>query len=137
VFAGLDAELAQMTVTCRQAEPVTQHDEIAVVAAVGRRLDDPVGGGENGMAFFGRDIEALMEPGFAGERIASTAVGARQPPPGPRASRRLSERRSGDSRGRQVDHGARRRCPREARAMSTARWRARRSPATCRRRRAI
>src|SRR5438034_7638930 len=77
--ADADRERTQMAVACRQPEPVLEHDEVAVIAGIGRRLDDAVGRGVDGLAFFGRDVETLMEPRLARERIASTAEGAGQP----------------------------------------------------------
>ena len=77
--AGLDRECAQVAVPRREAVPVFEDDQVAVVARVGRRFDDAIGGRVDGLAFFRGDIEPLMEARLAGERIASAAERAGEP----------------------------------------------------------
>ena len=61
LWPGLTLKRAEVAVASRQAERVLEHEQIPVVAGIGRRFDDAVGGREDRLAFFGRDVETLME----------------------------------------------------------------------------
>src|SRR5580765_6722000 len=56
-----------------------EHDEVAVVARIGRRLHRAISSRVNGLAFFRRDVDALVIAGLARERIATAAERTSQP----------------------------------------------------------
>ena len=58
---------------------MSQDDEVAVVAGIRRRFNFAVGRRVDGLALFGRDVDALMEARLARERIAATAEVSAQP----------------------------------------------------------
>src|SRR5262245_50056591 len=86
-------EHTEMPVARRQTEIVADHHEVAVVAVVGRRLDDAVGGRVDRIALFGRDVDALVIRGLAREWIRASAKRASQPAmSGPDGRRRAGQR---------------------------------------------
>src|SRR5207244_8919783 len=84
-----------------ETEAVLDDDQVAVIARVSDRLDRAVGGRVHRLAFFSGDVEALVEPGLAGERIAAAAEGSGEP-----AMRRPDRRRGGGERFAPLDVAA-------------------------------
>src|SRR6185295_8534858 len=78
-LSGGDGEAGKMTEARLDAEAVVEEDAVAVVTVVAGRFDHAVGGGANGRAFVGGDIETRMIVGAARERILAAAEAGRQP----------------------------------------------------------
>src|SRR3954453_14752339 len=57
----LDVVPAQMPVARHEGEPMLDGDQVAVGARLWGRLDGPVGGRVYRLAFFGGDVEPLVE----------------------------------------------------------------------------
>src|SRR5262249_3367545 len=68
-LSWFDGKPAQVSVTRHETETVVEDHEIAVVAGVSSRLHSAVGGSQNRLALFERDVEALVKPGLTRKRI--------------------------------------------------------------------
>src|SRR4029453_18048831 len=78
-LSGPDDELTQMSVAGEESERVPQDDQIAVVAGVGSRINSRIRRGVDRIALVGRDIDSLVEPMLAGERVLPSTETVGQP----------------------------------------------------------
>src|SRR5204862_5902092 len=77
--ALLHVEAAQMPVTGRQTEVVSDDDQVAVIAGIGSGFDVAVSRREHRLTLFRGDVDALMKPWFAGEWIRASPKSAGEP----------------------------------------------------------
>src|SRR5215831_15105406 len=78
-LSGLHREAAQVAIPRRQAKTMADLNQVAVIASVRGRLDGSIRCRVDGITFLRRDVDPLVKPWFAGERIAPPAESPGQP----------------------------------------------------------
>src|SRR6185295_725075 len=72
-LSGTDREVRQVAVACRVAVAVRDIDDVAVAVGPFGLDHDSVGGGADGLADRGGDVDRVVLAGLTGERIGTAA----------------------------------------------------------------